>query len=98
MDSPQHGMKNSNHLKDHILYYIFKIILSIYLKRHREKTDNPSRRIYVSKIENRITFKTEAGYYLELLNPETMKLLGSTKTKITKIENNENVSSFKKYW
>ena len=30
-------------------------------------------------------------YYLELLTPETMKLLGNTKSKITKNENGENV-------
>ena len=36
-------------------------------------------------------FKTKTGYYLELLTSETMKLLGSTKSKITKDENNENV-------
>ena len=35
--------------------------------------------IYVNKGENRITFKTKNGYYLELLTPETMKLLPSTK-------------------
>ena len=34
--------------------------------------------IYVNKKENRITFKIEPGYYLELLTPETTKLLGST--------------------
>ena len=38
--------------------------------------------IYVNKIENRITFKIKAGYYLELLTPETVKLLGSTKNEI----------------
>ena len=48
-------------------------------------------RIYINKIENRITFKIKTGYYLELLTPETMKLLGSTKSKITKDENGENV-------
>ena len=47
--------------------------------------------IYVNKIENRITFKIKIGYHLELLMPETMKLLGSTKSKITKDENGENV-------
>ena len=47
--------------------------------------------MYVNKIENRITFKTKTGYYLELLTPETMKLLGSTKNKITKDKNGENV-------
>ena len=35
-------------------------------------------------------FKIELGYYLELLTPETMKLLGSTKSKITKDKNGEN--------
>ena len=34
--------------------------------------------IYVNKIENRITFKIKTGYYLELLTPQTMKLLEST--------------------
>ena len=43
--------------------------------------------IYVNKIENRITFKINTGYYLELLTPETVKLLGSTKNKITKDKN-----------
>ena len=46
--------------------------------------------INVNKIENRITFKIKTGYYLELLTHETMKLLGSTKNKITKDENGEN--------
>ena len=47
--------------------------------------------IYVNKIENIITFKIKTGYYLELLTPETIKLPGSTKSKITKDENGENV-------
>ena len=53
--------------------------------------DKPSVQIYVNKIENRITFKIKNGYSLELLTPETMKLLGSTKNKITKNKNGENV-------
>ena len=47
--------------------------------------------IYVNKIENRITFKIKDGYSLELLTPETMKLLGSTESKKTKDKNGENV-------
>ena len=43
-------------------------------------------------MENRITFRIKTGYYLELLTPETMKLLGNTKNKITKNEKAENVS------
>ena len=34
--------------------------------------------IYINKVENRITFKIGTGYYLKLLTPETMQLLGST--------------------
>ena len=37
-------------------------------------------------------FKIKTKYYLELLTPETMKLLKSTKSKITKDENGENVT------
>ena len=46
---------------------------------------------YVNKIENRVTFKIKNGYTLELLTPETMKLLGSIENKITKNINGENV-------
>ena len=66
--------------------------LEYIFKKHGENIDNPSVRIYVNKIENRITFKTNTGYYLELLTPETMKFFGSTKNKITKDKNSENVS------
>ena len=41
--------------------------------------------------ENRITFKIEDGYSLEFLTQETMKLLGSTKSKINKDKNGENL-------
>ena len=61
------------------------------LKKHSENADNPSVIIYVNEIENRITFKIKIGYCLELLTPETMKLLGSTVSKITKDKNGENV-------
>ena len=75
---------------DHILYQIFKIILSIF-KENNEKIDNPLIRIYINKIENRITIKIKTGDYLELLTPGTMKLLGSTENEITKDKNGENV-------
>ena len=42
-------------------------------------------------MENRITFKIKNGHSLELLTSETMKLLGSTKIKITKDKNGKNV-------
>ena len=47
--------------------------------------------IPVNKIENRIMFQIKTGFYLELLMPETMTLLESTKSKMTKDENSENM-------
>ena len=61
------------------------------IRKHEAVTDNPSVRIYVNKIENRIMFKIKTGCYLELLTAEMMKLPGSTKSKITKDKNGENV-------
>ena len=51
------------------------------LKKHGENIDNLSVKVYVNKIEKRITFKTKNGYSLELLTPEKMKLLEALKTK-----------------
>ena len=61
------------------------------LKKHGENIDNLSIRIYVNKTENRITFKIETGYNLELLTPEVMKLLVSTENKAAKDKNGENL-------
>ena len=47
--------------------------------------------VYVNRIENRIRFKIKTGCYPELLTPEVMKLLGRTKSKITKDKIGENV-------
>ena len=67
--------------------------MSIFKKNMgKVSVDNPSVQIYVNKIENRVTFKIKNGYSLELLTPETMKLLGSTKNKITKDKNGENIT------
>ena len=84
--SEKFGLPNGSYSISDIQDY-FEYIL----KKHSESVDNPSIRIYVNRIENRITFKIKSGYYLELLTPETMKLLGSTESKITKYKNCENV-------
>ena len=65
------------------------------LKKHGEDIDKPSVQIYVNKIENRITFKIKNGYSLELLTPETIKLCGSTKNKITEYKSGENTRHLK---
>ena len=64
------------------------------MKKHESITDNRSIRIYVIKSENEITFKIKTRYYLELLTLEAMKLLGSTKSKITNNKNGKNVPHF----
>ena len=56
-----------------------------------KKQLNRSTKICVNKIENIITFKVKKEYYLEPLTPETIKLLGGTKSKVTKDKNGENV-------
>ena len=61
------------------------------LKKQGENIDKPSVQIYVNKTENRVTFKTKNGYSLELLTPETMKLLGRTENKIVEDKSGENV-------
>ena len=57
-------------------------------------TETPAIRICINKMEKIITFKIKTRYYLELLMPETIQLLGSTNSKITKDENGENVTHF----
>ena len=47
-------------------------------------------RIYKNKIQNGITLKITRGYYLELLTPETIQLLGSTEKKIDKNKMDKN--------
>ena len=80
-------MINLNYLMGHILYQIFKTILSTFLKKYNK--NNSPIKICVNKKENRITFKIKTGYYLELLTPQKIKLLGNTKNKITKDKNRE---------
>ena len=64
------------------------------MKKYNEKFDHPLIRIYVNQTENRITFKTKTGYYLELLTPETMKLLERSENKTTKDKKGKNLLHF----
>ena len=56
----------------------------IIIKKHETLTENPSVQIYVNRIKNTIFLKIKTGYKLELLTPETMKLLGSTEKVLIK--------------
>ena len=68
------GLYSVSDIQDYFEYF---------LEKHGESVDNASVQIYVNNIENRIAFKVKNGYSLALLTPETKKLLGSTKNKIT---------------
>ena len=63
--------------------------MSIFSKQET-MTDYIPIRLYVNKIENRITFEIKKWFYLNLLTSERMQLLKRTKNKITKGENGEN--------
>ena len=55
------------------------------IKKHETLIENIPVQIYPNKIKSRIVFKIKTGSKLELLPPETMKLLGNTKKTLTRI-------------
>ena len=65
------------------------------IKKHESVADNLPIRMHGNNIENTITFKMKTGYYLDLLSPDIMKIVGSTKSKMIKDENCESVSHLK---
>ena len=56
------------------------------IKKHETLAENQPVQIYPNKIKKRIVFKIDAGCKLELLTPETMKLLGSGKKDVETIK------------
>ena len=73
------------------IQYYFEFII----KKHETLTENPPTQIYPNKIKNRIIFKVKTGYKLELLSPETMKLLGHKKKDVDKDKKGEVVPKLK---
>ena len=76
------GSYNISEIQDYIEYII---------KKHETIGENAPILIYAHTIINRIVFKIKAGYKLELLSKETMKILGSIKDTIDADKNSENV-------
>ena len=72
-------------------FLVIRVYFGFIIKKHETLSENPSVQIYPNKIKNRIIFKIKNGYKLELLTPDTMKLLGSTKKVVNKDKNGENV-------
>lgn len=79
-----------NYLMDPTVYQIFGTVFITLLRNIKHWLINTLIHIYVNKIENRITFRIKIGSYLELLTPESRKVLGSTKRRIMKEKNGEN--------
>ena len=57
------------------------------IKKHETLIEDPSGEIYPNNIKNKIVFKIKTCYKLELLTPEIMKLLESTKKDVDQNEN-----------
>ena len=74
-----------------LLIYVMASRLFWIYHQKIQNFENPPVQIYQNKIKNRIVFKIKIGYKLELLTPETMKLLGSTKKDFIKDKDEENV-------
>ena len=85
-------MQNLIYLIDYILCQILKIILNISKKKLREKTViNPSIRLYVNKIENRLHLKLKQYYFLTF-NTTNNEITWKHKKKRNKYENGKTVS------
>ena len=76
------GSYNITEIQDFIEYII---------KKHEAIGENAPILIYANTLNNRIVFKINSGYKLELLSKETIKLLGSTSSIIGSDKNSENV-------
>ena len=77
-----------------LLIYLMVLILNddiqdyfeYIITKHETLSEDLPNEIYPNKIKNRIVFKIKTSYKLELLTPETMRLLESTKKLWIKIK------------
>ena len=74
------GSYSTDNIQDYFEYIITK---------HETLSEDLPNEIYPNKIKNRTVFKIKTGYKLELLTPETMRLLGSTKKDVDADKNGE---------
>ena len=75
-----------------ILLQTFKTSLNLSSQKQETLNENRPVQIYPSKIKNEIVFKITTSYKLEVLTPETMRLLGSTKKGVDKDKDEEKVT------
>ena len=61
------------------------------IKKHETLAQNFSLQIYPNKIRNRIFNEVKTGCKLELVSPETLRLLGSAKKDVNQDKHGEDV-------
>ena len=66
-------------------------LLWIYHQKNEHLAENLHVQICSNKIKSRIVFKVKKRYKLQLLAPETMKLLGSTKKDVDQNKDRDDV-------
>ena len=70
-----------------ILIDVIQDYFEFIIKKQETFTEDSPVEIYPNRIKSRIVFKIKTGYKLELLSPETMRLLGSIKRVVVKDKN-----------
>ena len=86
----QLGIMNITCLLVLMKFLTFNITLNLWSK-NQTFTKNPTIQICPNEIKNRTVSKVKTSYKLELLSPETGKLLGSTKKHADKNKEGEHV-------
>ena len=77
-----------------IIFYFIRLFW-IYHQKHETIVNNPHAQIYANVIKNRVVFKIKTGYELELLSPETVNLLESTKKDVDNDKDEEDLPKLK---
>ena len=78
-----------------IIFYFIRLFW-IYHQKHETIVNNPHAQIYANVIKNRVVFKIKTGYELELLSPETVNLLESTKKDVDNDKDEEDLPKYQK--
>ena len=68
-------------------------LLEYTIKKHETLTAIPPIHVYINRMKNKLVFKMEDGYKLELQMPDARKLFDSKKKLIDETKNGENVPS-----
>ena len=87
----QHRMKSLNCLVDHISYQTLRTNFKNIINKD-ETLINHQFKYKSTKFRKKVKFKIKTQYYLELITPETVKLLKSTGRRISNNKNGENKS------